>query len=132
MSNMEARVIKEITDTKAEVVRAFMAKFSLQPDEVMIDVRRNPNGKISWNLRKMTKAERESKVALQAQRDFETMKKAENGAGVVYGIMGKRSSVIRRALGLKPEIVGGQIFLSKRGAMEAANGRDVVEVKVRA
>src|SRR6266481_2848352 len=73
MSNMAAKSAVERNAAMGEVADAFRAKHGLEPDDVMVEIKRLPNNRVLWSVRKKSNAEHAHLEAKQLAVDTEAL-----------------------------------------------------------
>jgi hypothetical protein len=70
----EGNQIARVRANQAELIDAFRAKHGLEPEDVCVDIRRlPPDGRIIWNVRKMSVSERAAQRQLALKSDAEAL-----------------------------------------------------------
>ena len=60
--NIYRQYVKDIHDQREEILRAFIAKYELEPDEAIQVEQRMEDGSIKWSVRRMTDEEKRRSV----------------------------------------------------------------------
>lgn len=144
-ANKEARQAIEEGDQVArvrsdqnELVNAFRAKHGLEPDDCVVDIRRLPNNRLIWGVRKATVSEREAQRQVAIKRGVEAVKQA-SGRTYLYGVeladddrksWGGVFAALFHKIGRSRR---NEVWLTERGAAQECGGAErVVKLEVRA
>lgn len=112
-----------------ELINAFRAKHGLEPDDCCVDIRRLPNNRLIWDVRKMTVSEREAQRQLAIKREVEATKQASERT-YVWAVVPKDYWFNKLGAVF---FSSARVHLTEKGANESkGQGEDVVRLEVRA
>jgi hypothetical protein len=122
MSNKGAQTAIELRQKQIDIVEAFRAKHGVEPEDVVVDIRRLPGNRLVWSVRKASKSERDAREQQRTRAEVQAMESTSNKphvfASTADGWWARLFSV--------PKCV----YLTERGARDA--GGKPVKVEVRA